>query len=114
MAEKKVKEAKVVEDNTKTSGKSTDVNTGMAILAYFIFFIPLLTEYKDNTFVKYHVKQSILLLIAYIICTLIPVFGWIASFGVFVLWIMGVINAANGKQEPVPVIGKFAEEWFKF
>jgi uncharacterized membrane protein len=117
MTDKKVQEAQVVEDNTKTAGQSNDINTGMAIVAYILFFIPLLTEYKDNTFVKFHVKQSLILTIAGVIVSWlawIPFFGWILGVGVFILWVMGVMNAANGEQKELPYIGKYADEWFKF
>ncbi|MBP6855591.1 MAG: hypothetical protein KBC26_01280 [Candidatus Pacebacteria bacterium] len=31
-------------------------NIAMAIVAYILFFIPLLTDAKNDPFVKYHVK----------------------------------------------------------
>jgi uncharacterized membrane protein len=96
-------------------------NIGMAVVAYFIFFVPLLTEYKNDPLVKYHVKQSLLLTLAFVACSfarIIPFFGWmIASFVpmlIGILWIFGLINSINGEQKPVPVIGKYAEQWFKF
>lgn len=99
---------------------SSKKNTGMAIVAYIIFFIPLLTEAKNDPFVKYHVKQGLILFIGYVIemfVGTIPFFGWIITplLGVilFILFIIGIINAINGKEKPLPVIGKFAEN-FKF
>jgi uncharacterized membrane protein len=104
---------------------SSSKNTSMAALAYVIFFIPLLTDAKDDPFVKYHVKQGLLLLILGIALSIvnsillrIPFIGWIISFvlgvGMFALWLMGLMNALNGKQEPVPLVGQYAEEFFKF
>jgi hypothetical protein len=29
------------------------------------------------------------------------------------MWIMGLMNAINEKQSPVPLLGKKYEEWFK-
>ena len=103
---------------------SSSKNTSMAAVAYFLFFVPLLTDAKDDPFVKYHVKQGLLLLILGIIVSIfnsiigrIPFIGWIVSFvlgvGMFVLWLLGLMNALNGKQEPVPVVGQYAEEFFK-
>ena len=98
-------------------------NTTMAIIAYIIFFVPLLTgDAKKDPFVKYHVKQGLVL---FLLAVLINVVGmiipfyfwysisWILSLGVLVLLILGIVNAAGGKQEPLPVIGKFADV-FKF
>jgi len=95
-------------------------NTGMAIVAYIIFFLPLLTEAKNDPFVKYHVKQGFTLFLAGVvtrIITYIPVIGWVLLWPlnvfIFILFVIGVMNALGGKQEPLPVIGKFAEK-FKF
>ncbi len=116
MAEEEKKEE--VKEAPKASGK--EPNIGMAVIAYFIFFIPLLTDSKNDPFVKFHVKQSIVVLLAAIIVSviggIIPFLGWflILPFGsllVFVLWLMGVINAAQGKKKAVPMIGQFGEKF---
>jgi len=105
---------------SKTSG--TEKNTGMAVVAYLLFFVPLLIdEVKDDPFVKFHVKQGLLIfltLIAGLMVGVIPLIGWliamIAPFFVFVMLVIGILNALAGKKEPLPLIGKYAEEWFKF
>jgi uncharacterized membrane protein len=92
-------------------------NIGMAIVAYILFFVPLLTEAKNDTFVKYHVKQGLALLIVSIITAVfaqIPIirwFYWILNIVVLVLFIMGILNAVSGKEKPLPLIGKFAEKF---
>ena len=99
-------------------------NTGMAIVAYIIFFIPLLTEAKNDLFVKYHVKQGLVVFIGWIVMWIIGNFlgygfyvGWILArllnLFLFVLVIIGIINAIKGEKKPLPIIGKFAEK-FKF
>lgn len=105
-----------MEQTTQSSKK----NTGMAVIAYIIFFLPLLTDAKNDPFVKYHVKQGLVLFIGYIIEIFIgriPFFGWIISplLGIFlfILFIIGIINAVGGKEKPLPVIGSFAQN-FKF
>ena len=89
-------------------------NTGMAIVAYILFFVPLLTDAKNDPFVKYHVKQGLVLFIAGIVSSLIwwiPFIGWAFGIFVFVVWIIGIINAANGEQKPLPLIGQFGEKF---
>ncbi|MFA5051322.1 MAG: hypothetical protein WC499_04385 [Patescibacteria group bacterium] len=96
-------------------------NTGMAIIAYIIFFIPLLTDAKNDPFVKFHVKQGLTLLIAGIIVGILSSFlPWslyrisqLLNLFVFVLMIIGIMNASKGEEKPLPIIGKFAEN-FKF
>ncbi|MFH0987610.1 MAG: hypothetical protein V1841_01815 [Patescibacteria group bacterium] len=89
-------------------------NTGMAILAYVLFFIPLLTDAKNDPFVKYHVRQGLVLFIAWIVAGVLGsifwIIAWILPLLVFVLWIIGIMNAANGQEKPVPVIGQFGEK----
>ena len=107
------KKSKVNEDVEK--------NKGMAALAYFIFFLPLLTEAKDSPFVKFHVKQTIVLIVAAVaiaVVGVIPFIGWliaaIAPVALLVLWVIGLLNAINGKEEYVPWIGKYADQFLKF
>ncbi|PIU42518.1 MAG: hypothetical protein CO034_00700 [Parcubacteria group bacterium CG_4_9_14_0_2_um_filter_35_11] len=97
-------------EETPKKGK----NTGMAIVAYFLFFVPLLTDAKNDPFVKYHVKQGLVLFIAGIIAGFVswfPIIGWIIGILVFVDWIIGIVNAANGQEKPIPLIGQFAEKF---
>jgi uncharacterized membrane protein len=120
MAEEVEDKKEEVSEPVKVSNK--EENVAMAIVAYFIFFIPLLTDDKNDPFVKYHVKQGLVLLIAWVVLwvvsfvlAFIPVIGWILApllyLAVFILWIMGIINAAQKKQKPVPIIGQFGEKF---
>ncbi|MBQ3900290.1 MAG: DUF4870 domain-containing protein [Clostridia bacterium] len=94
----------------------------MAILAYlgWLVIIPLLAA-RNSKFARFHANQGLILAIVatvvYVvlaILTLIPVIRWIfyiveAVFGVavFILAVMGIINAVNGKAKDLPVIGSF-------
>ena len=114
---------------------SADPNKGMAVLAYIIFFIPLLTgDYKKSDYVKYHTNQGTvlgLLAIAYsilssILRAIIKVrtdYGWglyyshtpgwlstilwLGNLAIFALCILGIYYAATNKMKELPVIGKF-------
>jgi uncharacterized membrane protein len=91
-------------------------NTTMAIIAYFLFFVPLLTDAKNDPFVKFHVKQSLGLLLTWVLWNIITsyifLFGLeiLVSLAFLVLWIMGLVKAAQGKQEALPVVGSFYEK----
>ena len=101
---------------TKGEQKSGQ-NTGMGVLAYILFFVPLLTDAKNDPFVKYHVKQGLVLFISSIIVGIvgwIPVIGWIMpllSLVLFIIFIIGIMNAVGGKQKPLPLIGQFADKF---
>jgi len=104
------------------SGGGGGKNIGMAVLCYFgiLVLIPLLTEAKNDPFVKYHIKQGLVLLIAYVIGYLfwflwvIPIVGGVidAIVWIFLLvcFIMGIVNATGGKEAPLPLIGQLGEK----
>ena len=104
--------------------KGNSDNVAMAILAYIIFFIPLLNDSKDDPFVKFHVKQSLTIFCSYMILYFLrffPIVGdivWrlfpIVSLGWFILTIIGIANAANKTKKELPLIGQYAERFFKF
>ncbi|MEK7152165.1 MAG: DUF4870 domain-containing protein [Patescibacteria group bacterium] len=104
-------------------GQKKGQNTMMAIVAYILFFIPLLTDAKNDPFVKYHVKQGFVLFIAYIIVMVVSrmLYGFGFGFGfiglssllnvaLLVLLVMGIMHAINGEQKPLPLIGQFADK----
>ena len=88
----------------------------MAILAYLIFFIPLLMDdMKKNNFVMYHTEQGIILLIFNIIAGILGTvtcgIGLILYIPWLVFLIMGIMNAAKGEAKPLPLIGSFGEKF---
>jgi uncharacterized membrane protein len=105
---------------------NTTVNEGktIAIIAY-ITLIGLIIAFvmnndKKNSFANYHIKQSLGLALTGLalgLIGMIPILGWIINFlGIFMLlfmWIMGLVNAINGQEKPVPIFGKNYLEWFK-
>ena len=99
-----------------------DSNKAMGILAYlgFLFLVPLLAA-PGSPFAKYHANQGLILFICEmvlgvlsVVFAFIPFIGWLLSLitwlgalGCFVLAILGIVNAVNGKMEPLPLIGGF-------
>ena len=100
-----------------------ETNKVFAILAYIIFLIPLLAA-KESPYAKYHTNQGLVLFIAAVVSIIainilgyilgfIPILGWIVTvliamlfpILILVLVIIGIINAANGKAKPLPIIG---------
>ena len=112
---------KKIAGDTPNASQSADVekNKMMAIIGYilpFLFFIPLVTDAKDSKFAKFHANQQLVLLIGVIavnvIGTIIPILGWFiilpfGSLALFVLAIIGLINAAKGEMKKMPLIGGF-------
>jgi uncharacterized membrane protein len=101
-------------------GDKKDVTDNKAIAAVgyigILFLIPLLK--KDSPYAQFHAKQGLVLFILEMVLwvvAMVPVLGWIVSFvgGIiaFILFIIGLLNALNGKTEPLPIIGKFAGQF---
>lgn len=108
----------------KVNPEDAEKNKGMAIVAYILFFVPLLTDAKDSPFVKFHVKQGLILFLfavaGSIISSLLMIvligalLGPIVALASLIFLVVGIINAANGKMKELPVIGKYAEQYLKF
>lgn len=107
-----------VQEGEKVVG-TTEHNKLMGVLAYLgiLVVIPLLVA-KDDPFVKFHVKQGLVLLIIevgwwllvmslYFLLMLMPLF----QFAIFVFIIIGIVNVARGKQKELPFIGNFSKHF---
>ncbi|MGA2668887.1 MAG: hypothetical protein ABSF32_08215 [Ignavibacteria bacterium] len=96
--------------------EETEAGKTMAIIAYFIFFVPLLVEdAKKNKFAMYHTEQSIVLIILNVIIAIVGTItcgiGFILYIPLLVLYIMGIIYAAKGEAKPVPLVGQYGEKF---
>lgn len=89
-------------------------NKGMAIVAYILFFVPLLAA-PNSPFAKYHANQGLTLFLTCVACNIvlgfIPILGWIllpfANLACLVLAVIGIASAAQGGAKPLPIIGKY-------
>ena len=92
-------------------------NKGLAVLSYFglLILIPVFIA-RNDPFVRYHINQGLVLFLVDIICGIlgsiigaIPVVGGIITLAlgivIFVLFIIGIINAVKGEMKPLPLIG---------
>jgi len=102
--------------------KDINDNKVMGVLAYIgiLWLVPLLAA-KDSKFARFHANQglvlwlaSIILSVASAVLAIIPIVGCVAAIllpvvgiGGFVLMILGIINAAQGKAKELPIIGKY-------
>ncbi len=110
----------VAEEN----GHATQTDNGIAIISY-LTLIGLIIAFvvnndKKQPFARYHIRQALGLNItglALSLVNVIPILGWVVSIvGMFILLymnIMGIINAVNRREKPLPILGKQYEEWFK-
>jgi uncharacterized membrane protein len=96
--------------NVEVTAKDIEENKMMAVVAYLglIGLIVVLATGAHNKsgFVKFHVNQALPLMIASILSA-IPFLGWIIAVVVLVLWIMGIVAAAQGQMKRLPITGNF-------
>lgn len=79
-----------------------EAGKAMAIIAHFVFFIPLLVEdARKNRFAMYHTEQALALLLPCILCAPVGLIGQI----------IGAINASNGQLFETPIIGQLGEKF---
>ncbi|MGD0156764.1 MAG: hypothetical protein ABSB50_11725 [Terracidiphilus sp.] len=106
-------------------GLSDNAAGGLAYITFIPAIIFLIIEpFNKNTYVRFHSWQSIFLSIAWIAVDvilhiigrlpflgLINLFLWpVVGLLFFILWLIVIINAFNGKRFKVPLIGDLADK----
>lgn len=106
----------------KKEVKRKDDERLFAFLCYLISIIGVLivlaTKNERGEFSIYHAKQGMTLFIAAIIAWIVAailgfipimglIIGWILWIAILALWIIGMVNALNGKEVPLPLIGQY-------
>lgn len=111
--------------NKKKESKVSEEGKLWAILSavfLILFFIPLWIIKPRDSYSSYYAKQAFILFLAAIVVnvagTIIPFLGWfvilpLGSLAIFILWIIGIVNASSNTKKPLPFIGKIAIDWFK-
>ena len=122
--------------------KDIEENKIMAILSYLsiLVLIPWFAA-PQSKFARYHAKQGVVLCFIYIVYIIISsilsaiikvevtVLGygtgikatpewlstilWIISIPIFLLSVLGIVNALQGKAKEIPFIGKYANKYIK-
>ena len=111
-----------------TEGKaksSTGMDENVASLLTYVLglltgIVFLIIE-KDSKLVRFHAFQSILISAVFIILNMvlgfIPIIGWLISLLLspvsFILWLVLLYQAYQGKWFKLPIIGDYAEEQSK-
>ena len=85
----------------------------------YITFIGWIVAYLagDKEGAKFHLNQSLIIWLGYLcvfvasfILAFIPILGWLVAYAayifLFVMWIIGLINAIKQEEKELPLIGK--------
>lgn len=113
----------IIEDN-RPFDKTLGIVAYMTLIGWVVALV-LNNEKKgaEKQFTAFHLRQMLALMIIGF-CTwiiqiplaFIPILGWLLSFllslGIFALWIVCVIGAANGEKKELPVVGQLVNSMF--
>ncbi|MFA6300724.1 MAG: hypothetical protein WC609_00020 [Candidatus Paceibacterota bacterium] len=115
-------------NEVKTGEKNISPDKGqnrmiMGILAYlgFLVLIPFFVS-KEDSVVKFHVKQGLVLLVIEVIVWIVGMMFWsyfinslmqLINIAVLILSILGIVNVVQGKEKMLPLVGQFSK-YFTF
>ena len=91
-------------------------NTLMGILAYIgpLVIVSYLVA-KDDPFVKFHIKQGLVLFVIEVAVWILSSMFWmlfllwqVVNIGTLILSILGIVYVTQGKEKQLPLVGKFS------
>ena len=105
-------------DRANEDAKRIAIISYITVIGLMIAFV--MNNEKKHSYTHYHIRQSIGLCLtgfALAIFGVIPIIGWLINivgiFFLFYMWVIALVNAINGKENPAPFLGRKYEEWFK-
>ncbi|MCJ8154411.1 DUF4870 domain-containing protein [Chryseobacterium sp. SSA4.19] len=106
------------------SNKTLAILSYITIIGWLVAYFNSKDKLTKSDIVKYHLKQGLgFFIVSFVInialsmiTSLIPSLYFINFIGIvlFILWIIGIMNAANQQKKPIPLIGKLFEGQFAF
>ena len=106
-------------EETHGGEKAQQQNMLMGILCYLgpLVIVPFIMA-KDDHFVKFHIRQGLVLLIMSLIVWALSMTFWqfyafyqILNLGILVLIVLGIVNVVQGKMAELPLVGQFAKHF---
>lgn len=106
---------------TTTPKSEISQKTVMGILAYLgPLVIISWAMAKQDPFVKFHIKQGLVLLVIEVFVWFLGMIFWplwillnLVNLVVFILAIIGIINVVQNKENSLPLVGSYAK-YFNF
>ena len=107
----------------KSKSKSQDDSKLFAFLAILLsvvgFIIAILVK-RDDKYVMFYAKQSLILFLVGIIAKVLTVLLVMTLVGILavpivwivyiIIWIMALVNSLSGKQKETPLVGQYAKK----
>ncbi|WP_420401803.1 DUF4870 domain-containing protein [Flagellimonas sp.] len=103
-----VKEA--FDANNPESGKTVAILAHITFLGWIIAII--MNSSNKSELGSFYIRQTLGIFLIGIL-SVIPLLGILIGLFCFVLWIVSLINAINGSQKPIFLVGDLFQNWFK-
>ena len=106
-------------DNPRTAAAVSYITFIGWLISYFALY-----KGSKTAFTSFHLRQTLLIHIISLLLRIVFAFTiyntmlWLylvgaLTIGLFILWLIGLVDALNGRKRPVPLIGKAAQNMFK-
>lgn len=101
---------------TQGPASAPQKNVLMGVLSYLgpLVIVSYLSA-KDDPFVKFHIRQGVVLVVIEVAAWVIGSMMWtllpltsIVNVGTVILSIIGIVNVVQGQQKELPLVGHFA------
>lgn len=97
--------------NKPDSGKTVAIISHLTFIGWIVAII--MNSSNKTELGSFYIRQTLGIWILTIVLGWIPIVGCFAFIICLVLVVMSVINAANEKMVPTPVLGDYFQDWFK-
>ncbi len=105
--------------------KTLSIISYITIIGWIIAYVNYNKLEQKDSLTKFHLKQSlgiailgiVLSIVLTIIGSVVPTIASIlslANLAIVVLWVLGIMNASNEKETPVPIVGSLFTDKFPF
>ncbi|MEX0362140.1 MAG: DUF4870 domain-containing protein [Allomuricauda sp.] len=92
------------------SGKTVAILAHITFLGWIIAII--MNSSNKTELGSFYIRQTLGIFLIGIL-SVIPLLGILVGLFCFVLWIVSLINAINGSQKPIFLVGDLFQNWFK-
>lgn len=97
--------------NNPDSGKTVAIISHITFIGWIVAIV--MNSSNKTELGSYYIRQTLGIWLLAIVLSWIPIVGCFAFIICLVLVVMSVINAANEKMVPTPLLGDYFQDWFK-
>lgn len=97
--------------NNPDSGKTVAIISHITFIGWIVAIV--MNSSNKTELGSYYIRQTLGIWLLLIVLSWIPLVGCFAFILCLVLVVMSIINAANEKMVPTPLVGEYFQDWFK-